>query len=517
VRAVILAGGAGTRLWPLTRSRPAALLPIANRPVVEHVLEALVRHGVDAVTVALHHCPYPLEAQLGDGTRLGVRIRYALERVPLGTAGCLRRVAGGWREPFVVAAGTAVAAVDLSKVAALHQARGWALTLVVRPAPAGDGAVELGDADEVSVAPRPRTGPFALTGLAVVSPGALALAPASGRPVDLVGDLLPRLREAGLRVGGYVTSGPALTIRTVADLLEANRRAVAGELPGLVLPGVEVEPGIRICRGARVHPEARLVPPVLVGRNAVIDRGAVVGGSVVGDDVIVDPGSGIRDSVVLPRTHVGGGLRLERAVVSPEGVGRAQPTTWVDVQDPRILGDTYAPGPVGGSGALGRLAAALVVGLTAPVWLPALLALAIETRGRLFCKRRIVGARGREAALRSLAVRGRCGRTVSRLGWKRLPYVWSVLSGDLHWVGTTPRTPQEIGALRARGEPEPAPPGLVTLPQFAPARLRREGRLALDRLYSETRSRRMDLRLLRAAALVRTRPRLEARPPAILS
>jgi NDP-sugar pyrophosphorylase family protein len=517
VRAVILAGGAGTRLWPLTRSRPAALLPVANRPVIEHVVEGLARHGVDSVTVALHHCPYPLEAQLGDGTRLGVRIRYALERVPLGTAGGLRRVAASWREPFVVAAGTALAAVDLSKVAAFHQARGWAATLVVAPAAAGDGAIDLGDGGEVSLAAGGRSGPYTLTGLAVMSPVALALTPATGRPVDLVADLLPRLRESGLRVGGYVTSGPAVAIRTVADLLEANRRAVSGELPGLVLPGVEIEPGIRVCRGARIHPDARLSAPVLVGRHAVIDRGALVAGTVVGDDVIVDPGSGIRDSLILPRTHVGGGLRLERAVVSPEGVGRAQPTTWVDVRDPRILGDTYAPGGVGGGRMLGRILAALVVGLTAPVWLPALVALAIETRGRLFCTRRIVGARGREAALRSLAVRGRCGRTVSRLGWKRLPYLWSVLRGDLHWVGTTPRTPQEIRALRARGEPEPAPPGLVTLPQFAPARLRRDGRLALDRLYSETRSRRTDLRLLRAAALVRARPRLETRPPAILS
>ena len=105
MKAVILAGGAGTRLWPLTRDRPAALLTVVNRPVIEHLLEMLVRHGVESATLALHHYPYPLEACLGDGTRLGLRLDYVLERTPLGTAGSARRIAASWTEPFVLAAG----------------------------------------------------------------------------------------------------------------------------------------------------------------------------------------------------------------------------------------------------------------------------------------------------------------------------------------------------------------------------------------------------------------------------
>jgi NDP-sugar pyrophosphorylase family protein len=499
VKAVILAGSPGTRLWPLTRDRPAALLPVANRPVVEHLIEALVRHGVETATLAMHHRPYPVETHLGDGTRLGLRLRYVLERVPLGTAGSVRRAAGTWAEPFVVAVGTTLTSVDFSKVAAFHQGRRAGLTLVVTPAAANDGPLELGEAGEVSLAPTRRAGGYRPTGLAVLSPEALRRLPPADRPTDLLADLVPRLQAAGLPVLGWVTRGPVILIRTLAELLEANRRALSGEIPGLVLPGVEVEPGIRLCRGARIRAGARLSPPVLVGTHAMIDRGAVVAGSVIGPEVIVDPGSTVRDSLVLPRTHLGGGLRVERAVLDPEGVGHTQPSRWVEVRDARLLGDTRPPGPAGG--AAGRLAAALLVALTAPVWLLALLALALEARGRLFCTRRVVGARGTEVALRSLAVRGRWGRTLSRLGVKRLPYVWSVLRGDLHWVGTTPRTPAEIRALRARGERWPAPPGLVTLPQFARARLRRDGRLALDRLYAETRSRALDLRLLRAAVL----------------
>src|SRR5437763_628157 len=165
----------------------------------------------------------------------------------------------------------------------------------------------------------------------------------------------------------------------------------------MVVSGVEIEPGIRVCRGASIHPRARLSAPVLVGTNAVVGRGALLASAVIGDEAIVDEASTIRQSVVTARTHVGGGLRLEDAVVTPGGVGLAQPTTWIDVRDPCLL----------------------------------------------------------------------------------------------------------VDALRARGEPDLAPPGLVTLGHFIPSRPQRDGRLALDRLYTEMRTRALDLRLL--AAAVRSR------------
>jgi NDP-sugar pyrophosphorylase family protein len=516
MRAVILAGGSGARLWPLTRDRPPAMLPVVNRPVVEHLLESLVSHGVESATLILHHCPYPVETRLVDGTRLGLRLGYVLERVPLGSAGSARRVAAWWEEPFVLAAGTALTTVDLSKAAAFHQAHQAALTLLVVPSTRHDGAVDLSPSGRVRLPASAGRGSFTLTGLAIVSPSALRVLPDRSGAADLIADLLPRLLHAGQPVYGHVNPGPSLVIRTIGDLLDANRRALAGELPHLVVPGVEVEPGIRVCRGARVHSRARLSPPVLVGVNAVVDRDAVLAATVVGDDVIVDPASTIHGSVVLSRTHVGSRLRLDDVVVSPEGVGRARPTTWINVSDDRLLADTRAPGPVASSYVAGRLGAAVALGLTAPAWLPTLLALVVESRGRPFRARRIVGARGRAASLRVVAVRGPCGRVLRRLGWQRLPLIWSILRGDLRWVGTTPRTRAELDALRARGEPDLAPPGLVTLAQFTPARLRRGERLALDRLYATTRSRGLDLRLLAAAVRPSSGMRLHIAPPASL-
>src|SRR5262249_29226400 len=178
---------------------------------------------------ALHRWPYPVERQLGDGGRFGLRLEYALERIPLGTAGGLRRVAGRWREPFMLASGTALTSCDLSKAVAFHRDREAALTLVVAAVPGSgdvrvdeDGSLDIGGGGQSAVA----------MGVAIVSPEALALVPPRRRFV-LLTDLVPRLCGAGLAVCGYVSTDPGLVVRTPKDLHAANRRALAGELPEL--------------------------------------------------------------------------------------------------------------------------------------------------------------------------------------------------------------------------------------------------------------------------------------------
>ncbi|MGH7265510.1 MAG: sugar phosphate nucleotidyltransferase, partial [Candidatus Rokuibacteriota bacterium] len=341
-RAVILAGGLGSRLGPLTADRPAALLPVANRPIVEHLLDHLVRHRIREATLALHHHPYPLEARLGDGTRWGMRLAYALERVPLGTAGATRRAAAGWTEPFLVASGTALTTADVSKAAAFHPFGGAVLTLILGPADGAAGEIALDDDGRVDPLAPASDARYRSTGLAIVSPEALAYVPPDG-PSDLVADLVPRLLAAGLGVAGYVAAEPGVLVRTPADLLAANRLGLAAELPGLVLPGLEAQRGVRRSHGAFVHPQARVVPPAMIGANAVIGRGAVVEDSVVGDDVIVSGWSVLRRSIVLSGTHVGRGLRVEEAVVDRDHLAPIGLDTWLRVEDPRILGDTRVP------------------------------------------------------------------------------------------------------------------------------------------------------------------------------
>jgi NDP-sugar pyrophosphorylase family protein len=515
MRAVVLAGGYGLRLRPLTRRRSAALLPVAGRPIVEYVLEHLVRYGVDTATVALHHEASQIERLLGDGTRAGLRLDYALERVPLGTGGAPRRVAAGWREPFVLAAATALVTTDLTKVIAFHREKRAILTLVCAAAESVAPELTIDDDGRAGAAFRPGTG-MVWQGLALLDPRVLGFIE-PGKPCDLIEDVLPRLRRAKKPAFGYVSAEPGLMIRTPGDLLGANRRAIAGDLPDLALPGFEVSPGVRLCRGARVHASARLTAPVLVGPNAVVGRGARIESSVLDEEVIVGAGSAVAGSVVLSRTHVGPSLSLREAIVDKETLGCVAGGPWVTVDDRRILGDTRRPVALAPVSLVGRLGAAALLGITAPAWLPCLTAVAAETGGRPFRSRVIVGARGRPVRVRRLAAHGPVGRCLGRLGLRRAPYLWSVVRGELHWMGTTPRTPAQTAALVGRGaEPPASRPGLVTLVHVVPLVLRWHDRLALDRLYAGTRTSLKDLRLLGSVLGRRVRSVLGAgasRPP----
>src|SRR5262249_54676901 len=175
--------------------------PVANRPIVEHLLEHLVRHGVTEATVALHHCPYPVEAHLGDGTRLGLTLRYALERRPLGTGGAARRAAAAFAEPWVLAFGTALTAVDLSQVLAAHGLRSAAATPALAPTAGGTLGLDRAGALVLNGTRGPAR--FRFTGLAVVEPRALPLL-APGEPADLLDDWVPRLLASGFAVHSYV-------------------------------------------------------------------------------------------------------------------------------------------------------------------------------------------------------------------------------------------------------------------------------------------------------------------------
>src|SRR5262249_54104747 len=154
---------------------------------------------------------------------------------------------------------------------------------------------------------------------------------------------------------------------------------------------------------------ARLVPPVLVGANAYVGQGATLEGSVVGEEVIVEPRATLRDAVVLARTHVGRALRLDGAVVDRGLVGRPESGAWAAVGDPRLLGDTRAPLRAGPASLVGRLLATGLLAASAPLWVPLLVGVAVETGGRPLRVRRVIGARGRLARLPRIAVAGPIG------------------------------------------------------------------------------------------------------------
>lgn len=230
-RAMILAAGRGRRLAPLTDTLPKPLVPVAGRPIIEHILEFLRAGGIRDVVVNLHHLGHLIEERLGDGTRFGLRLRYSWEDPILDTGGGIKRaeplLAG---EPFVVMNGDSLLDLRLADVVARHRERRSLATMVVRPDPEADryGLVELDAADRVrrvaGLPPGDHPGPlraFMFPGLHIFEPSVFTwMDPGTAFSVTRV--TYPRLLAAEAPVHGFVTSARWATIDTPGALEAAD-------------------------------------------------------------------------------------------------------------------------------------------------------------------------------------------------------------------------------------------------------------------------------------------------------
>jgi NDP-sugar pyrophosphorylase family protein len=230
---MVLAAGRGTRLAPITNTTPKPLVPVAGRPLLEHILGLLRAGGIEDVVVNLHHLGHVIEQHLGDGSRFGLRIRYSWEDPILDTGGGIKRaeplLAG---EPFVVINGDSLLEIQLRDVIDYHQTRGGVATMVVRPDPeaATYGLIELDRDDRVrrlvGLPPGDVAEPlrgFMFPGLHVFEPSIFAWMDAD-IPYSIVRVTYPKLLSAGLPVYGYVTGARWVTIDTPAALADADAR-----------------------------------------------------------------------------------------------------------------------------------------------------------------------------------------------------------------------------------------------------------------------------------------------------
>ena len=279
--AVVLVGGFGTRLRPLTNQTPKAMLSVANRPFLEHQLEHLASHGVDRVILACGYRPDALRAHFGD------RVQYVVEDKPLGTAGAIAHAARGIGETFVACNGDVLTDLDLGALLALHRHRGARLTLALHPVddPSRYGVVETDDDDAVTrFVEKPPPGSAGANtinaGTYVIEPEVLAGVP-PGRPVSIEQEIFPTLIGGGLY--GQVQAGRWIDIGTPESYLAANVRLAPPE--GLVDPSARVEPGARIAAS-------------VVGPRAHVGAGATVSGSVLLPGAVVPDGGIVENRVI---------------------------------------------------------------------------------------------------------------------------------------------------------------------------------------------------------------------------
>lgn len=331
MRAVVLVGGFGTRLRPLTLTTPKPMLPVGHRPIVENLVRMLAAAGVSEVVLGLGFKPEPFIAAFPDGECAGVRLHYAVEPEPLDTAGAIKFAAehAGIDDTFVVVNGDVLTDLDVSTLIAFHRATSAEATIHLTPVedPSAYGVVALaadGRVERFVEKPAPGTAPSNLinAGTYVLEPSVLARIPA-GRKVSIERETFPSIVADGrlfaMSTDDYWidTGRPEPYLRANLDMIDGVRRTLRAD-------AVE--------EGARVNASAR-VAHSLVSRGAVVGAGAVVEDSVLLGTAIVDDGATVRGSVVMGR--VGRTASITNTVVGAEG----------RVDDGAVLTHAFVPDP----------------------------------------------------------------------------------------------------------------------------------------------------------------------------
>ncbi|HYZ92515.1 MAG TPA: NDP-sugar synthase, partial [Actinomycetota bacterium] len=264
MKAVIMAGGQGTRLRPLTSNQPKPMLPIANRPIMEHIVNLLRRHGYTEQIATVQFLSSVIRSYFGNGEDLGVHLTYATEETPLGTAGSVKNAQDELQdERFVVISGDALTDVDLKKLVAFHKEREAVATICLKsvPNPLEFGVVITREDGSIErFLEKPNWGEVFSdtinTGMYVLEPEVFDFIP-EDTVFDFSEDLFPLLLDKGLPIFGYVADGYWTDVGNVDAYLSAQRDVLNGdvdvEIPGFALgeriwlgEGAEIDPGARI-------------------------------------------------------------------------------------------------------------------------------------------------------------------------------------------------------------------------------------------------------------------------------
>jgi len=294
MKAVVMAGGEGSRLRPLTSRRPKPLAPIVNKPVMEHILDLLRRHGITDVVATLHYLADEIESYFGDGSAFGVSLRYVVEDTPLGTAGAVKLAESMLRDDsFLIISGDALTDMDLSAMLHHHRSTSADATIALQRVtnPLEYGVVVTDERARITrFLEKPSWGEiFSDT----INTGIYALEPSifdymeAGRSYDFSKDLFPRMLHEGKSLQGFITQDYWTDIGNLQQYQQANIDALNGKVH-LQFPGTEKSPGVWIGEGCRIDPAAKIVAPVVLGRNVIVAAEAEIGGNTtIGDSAIV--------------------------------------------------------------------------------------------------------------------------------------------------------------------------------------------------------------------------------------
>ena len=326
MKAVVMAGGEGSRLRPLTLARPKPMLPIVNRPVLGHILHLLKRHGITRVILTLQYMAGEIQDYYGDGQGLEMDIEYVIEESPLGSAGGVRNALPYLtpNEAFLVISGDALTDLDLTALANYHRARKAMVTVTLCqvPDPLEYGVVNVHDDGRIAQflekpSWREVTSDTVNAGIYMVEPEVLERIPGD-RPVDWSQHIFPEMLAAGEPVYGYIAKGYWCDIGTLGEYRRANADLLSGVL-NLGDLGRRVASGIWSSGSVKIAPDAHLFGPIYLGDEVEIKSGVVVNGpAVIRDYTVVESHARVDHSIIWRNCYIGERVELHGAVIGSQ-------------------------------------------------------------------------------------------------------------------------------------------------------------------------------------------------------
>ena len=323
MKAVVMAGGEGSRLRPLTINRPKPMVPIANRYVMGHIVELLKRHDFTEIVATLQYRADDIQNYFRDGSNFGVTMNYSVEPHPLGTAGSVKFAERYFSrdEPFLIISGDALTDFDLTKVMDFHKRMGAAVTITLYrvPNPLEYGVIIVDGQGRIErFLEKPSWGDVISdtvnTGIYVISPQVLdEIDP--DQPFDFSKDLFPLLMKRGAPLYGYIADGYWCDVGSIAEYMRATGDLLSGKV-NLGETGRHIGGGIYVEDDVEIAPDAQLFGPIFLGQGVRIKGGVVIHGpTVIRSFTIVDNRAHIDRSIVWRNSYIGEGAELRGAII----------------------------------------------------------------------------------------------------------------------------------------------------------------------------------------------------------
>jgi len=337
-----MAGGEGTRLRPLTSNAPKPMLPIANVPMMEHVVNLLRQHGFDEIVVTVAFLANAIKTYFGDGSEFGVTMHYAHESTPLGTAGSVGNARDLLDERFLVISGDVITDIDLGAIVRFHDEHKAMATIGLTPVenPLDFGIVITRDDGTIErFLEKPTWGQVFSdtinTGIYVLEPTIFDYIP-DGRSVDFSSDVFPQLLAEGQPMYGAIATGYWEDVGTLDAYLRAHKD-VLDERVRVAIPGFRIGEGIWLGEGAEVSPDATITGPAVIGPGCTIEAGCHLGEyTVLGSNTRLLQDVHVERCVLHENIYVGAGSRLRGAIIGRGGSIRSN----VRVDEGVVIGDS---------------------------------------------------------------------------------------------------------------------------------------------------------------------------------